>query len=116
MVASVKFVRKAGLGTAGVVFDLEQFPGEWASAIAGSCDAILTINAKDFPKHVWAEEGLARLDPDGFLYSLWLDHPAQVQVAADAVLAEARRLSADDWTMRSLMKKARLPRLGKALN
>ncbi|WP_438986634.1 RSP_2648 family PIN domain-containing protein [Marivivens donghaensis] len=87
-----------------------------ASAIAGSCDAILTINAKDFPKHVLAEEGLSRLDPDGFLYSLWLDHPAQVQAAADAVLAEARRLSVDDWTMRSLMKKARLPRLGKALD
>ena len=86
-----------------------------ASAIAGSCDAILTINAKDFPKHVLAEEGLVRLDPDGFLYALWLDHPQQVQAAADAVLAEARRLSADDWTMRSLMKKARLPRLGKAL-
>ena len=54
-----------------------------ASAIAGSCDAILTINAKDFPKHVLAEEGVARLDPDGFLYSLWLDHPAQVQAAVE---------------------------------
>jgi len=34
---------------------------------------------------------------------------------ASSVLAEARRLSAADWHMRALLKKARLPRLAKAL-
>lgn len=86
-----------------------------AAAVAGSCDAILTLNAKDFPRNMLDDEGLARLDPDGFLLDLWRLSPDAIALVADAVLAEARRLSADDWTLRSLLKKARLPRLGKAL-
>ena len=34
---------------------------------------------------------------------------------SEAVLAEANRLSGRSWEMRPLMKKARLPRFGKAL-
>ena len=87
-----------------------------AAAVAGHCDAILTVNTKDFPKNLLAEEGVDRLDPDIFLYRLWLEHPDQMQAVGDAVLAQARALSADPWTMRSLLKKARLPRLAKALD
>ena len=87
-----------------------------AAAVAGHCDAILTVNTKDFPKNLLAEEGVERLDPDNFLYRLWLDHPDQMQAVGDAVLTQARALSADPWTMRSLLKKARLPRLAKALD
>ncbi|APX11271.1 RSP_2648 family PIN domain-containing protein [Tateyamaria omphalii] len=86
-----------------------------AAAIAGSSDIILTSNAKDFPRQILAEEGLSRADPDGFLLGCFEAQPGPVHAAAGSVLAEARRLSADDWTMRGLMKKARLPRLGKAL-
>lgn len=86
-----------------------------AAAVAGSCDAILTMNAKDFPRNILDEEGLQRLDPDNFLLDLWRDAPQDVGTVAAAVLAEARRLSGQDWTLRALMKKARLPRLGKAL-
>jgi len=35
---------------------------------------------------------------------------------ADEVLAKARRLSKGEWEMRPLLKKARLPRLAKALS
>ncbi len=86
-----------------------------AAAVSSSADAILTVNAMDFPKNILAEEGLERLDPDAFLLSLHAAHPAKVRAAAQAVLDEAIRLSGEDWTFRSLMKKARLPRLGKAL-
>lgn len=86
-----------------------------ASAIAGSADIILTQNAKDFPRHILAEEGLSRADPDGFLLGLFEAQPDAMQHVCDAVLHEARRLSGEDWQMRALMKKARLPRLGKAL-
>jgi hypothetical protein len=34
---------------------------------------------------------------------------------ADGVLARARHLSKGDWEMRPLLKKARLPRLARAL-
>lgn len=86
-----------------------------AAAIAGHADVIVTRNAADFPRHTLAEEGLRRDDPDLFLLGLWQDHPAEVARAAADVLSEARRLSGADWQMRALLKKAGLPRLGKAL-
>lgn len=86
-----------------------------AAAVSSSADAILTVNAMDFPKNILAEEGLERLDPDAFLLSLHEAQPATVRAAAQGVRDEAIRLSGEDWTFRALMKKARLPRLGKAL-
>ena len=86
-----------------------------AAAIAGSADVILTQNAKDFPRHILAEEGVSRADPDGFLHGLWQANPEALTHVGTKVLADARRLSGEDWQMRALMKKARLPRLGKAL-
>jgi hypothetical protein len=46
---------------------------------------------------------------------LAVQHPVEVQIVGEAVLAEARRLSGEPWQMRKLMRKARLPRLGKLL-
>lgn len=86
-----------------------------AVAVAGSADAILTLNAADFPRRELSEQGLERIDPDTFLHRLWQDDPAGIAGVASRVLAEANRLSGRVWDMRGLMKKARLPRLGKAL-
>jgi predicted nucleic acid-binding protein len=86
-----------------------------AAAIAGNADCIVTMNASDFPRSTLAEEGLERLDPDAFLMSLYAQYPSQIAQAGADVLAEAHRLSGDDWTIRRLLKKARLPRLAKAL-
>lgn len=86
-----------------------------AAAIAGSADLILTLNAKDFPRNILAEEGVSRSDPDGFLLGIREAQPELVAGVAQEVLAEANRLSGKTWEMRALMKKARLPRLGKAL-
>jgi len=86
-----------------------------AAAIAGSADGIVTLNARDFPRGVLAEEGLWRADPDGFLHGIWRASPELVAPVAEAVLARARQLSQGGWEMRPLLKKARLPRLAKAL-
>ncbi len=86
-----------------------------AAAIAGSADLILTQNARDFPRHILTEEGLERQDADGFLMELWLAHPAAVERAVQRVAATARDMAGEDMTLRALLKKARLPRLGKAL-
>lgn len=86
-----------------------------AVAVAGSADAIVTRNAGDFPRGVLREEGVERLDPDGFLVRLWQVDPGGIAGVGQTVLAEANRLSGGGWEMRPLMKKARLPRLGKAL-
>jgi hypothetical protein len=87
-----------------------------AAAVGCSADAVMTLNAKDFPRSELADEGLERVDPDGFLISLAARHPDAVQSVSEAVLAEARRLSGEPWEMRKLMRKARLPRLGKLLD
>ncbi len=87
-----------------------------ATAVTSSADVIVTVNAKDFPKNILAEEGLHRRDPDGLLHEFWLSESEGLTQIATTVLAEANRLSGDQWTLRSLMKKARLPRLGKALS
>jgi hypothetical protein len=85
------------------------------AAVIGSCDGILTMNAKDFPKNILGDEALLRWDPDGFALLLFGGAPDQVRAVADRVLQEANRLSDAPWTMRALMKKARMPRFGKAL-
>lgn len=85
------------------------------AAAVGSCDGILTMNAKDFPKNILGDEALLRWDPDGFALILLEEAPDQVRGVAVRVLAEANRLSPEPWTMRALMKKARMPRFGKAL-
>ena len=86
-----------------------------AAAIAGSADVLLTLNTGDFPRHTLAEEGLRREVPDLFLRDLFGQSPETVAKVGAAVRAEAERLSGEDWPIRKLMKKARLPRLGKAL-
>ncbi len=86
-----------------------------SAAISGSADIIVTLNAKDFPRNILAEEGLQRIDPDAFLYDFWLKDQAAVTQVAEAVQQEASRLSGRSWEMRPLFKKARLPRLAKAL-
>jgi predicted nucleic acid-binding protein len=86
-----------------------------AAAVAGSAEVIVTFNASDFPRRILADEGIDRQDPDGFLMSLLARDPDAVARAAQAVRAEAERLSGQPWEMRRLLKKAGLPRLGKAL-
>lgn len=84
-----------------------------AAAITGHADAILTLNAADFPRDVLAEHGLVRLDPDGFLLSLHDRAPDLVAGVVHGVAATASRLSGQIWTARALLKKARLTRLAK---
>lgn len=86
-----------------------------AAAIAGHADVILTVNAKDFPRNILAEEGVSRADPDAFLLGLHAGAPDQVARTVGLVHDEANRLSDRPWDLRKLMKKAHLPRLGKAL-
>ncbi|WP_417205468.1 RSP_2648 family PIN domain-containing protein [Antarctobacter sp.] len=86
-----------------------------AAAVSGNADVIITVNAKDFPRNVLAEEGLSRADPDAFLLGLWQAQPDRMAQVGEAVRVQAEALSGQLWTVRDLMKKARLPRLGKAL-
>lgn len=86
-----------------------------AVAVDAGADMIMTLNAKDFPRGTLAEEGLERVDPDSYLITLWMAHPEAIDSVGRAVLGQAREMSGTAWEMRPLLKKARLPRLAKAL-
>lgn len=86
-----------------------------ASAIAGHADAILTFNAADFPRHLLAEEGLARRDPDGFLWEIWSHHPTEVAGVVAEVHRIAEAMAGEARSRKAMLKRAQLSRLAKAL-
>jgi predicted nucleic acid-binding protein len=86
-----------------------------AAAIAGSADLILTFNATDFPRRTLEEEGLRRDSPDHFLLELWREAPEAVETCVAEVHGVACRMAGEEMDLRKLLKRARLPRLGKAL-
>jgi predicted nucleic acid-binding protein len=86
-----------------------------AVAVASGADAILTFNASDFPGHVLAEEGIARRDPDGFLWELHSRYPEEMARVVEGVRAVAERISGQPVTVKWLLKRVRLFRLAKAL-
>ena len=87
-----------------------------AVAIGSSADAIVTFNAADFPHHTLAEEGITRRDPDGFLWEMWSHHPDTVGAIVARVHATACLMANADFTVKSLLKRAKLNRLAKALS
>ncbi len=87
-----------------------------ASAIVGHADAIVTFNAMDFPRHVLAAEGIARRDPDGFLWQLWSMDAGPVTRAVMRAKALAATATGETRTLRGFLKRAGLPKLGKAMD
>jgi predicted nucleic acid-binding protein len=86
-----------------------------ATAIASGADAIVTFNAQDFPGHVLAAEGILRRDPDGFLWEHHSRHPDTMAAIVEKVRARAEAISGQPVALKSLLKRARLNRLAKAL-
>ena len=86
-----------------------------AAAIDGGADALLTLNLKDFPTNALSAEGILRRHPDEFLLEgAHADEGAVRELVSD-VLGRAQRHGIDTSSPRALLKRARLPRLGKAL-
>jgi predicted nucleic acid-binding protein len=86
-----------------------------AVAIAGQADVIATLNLRDFPRRALDPHGLRAEAPDALLMRLWLSHPETVEAAVRDVQRETVRISGRPQPLRALLKRARLPRLGKAL-
>lgn len=87
-----------------------------ATAIAGRAEAIVTMNLRDFPARELAPHGVAAIHPDTLLRGLWQDTPETVRRIVAAVHATAQSLAGEPLDLRKLLKRARLPRLGKALS
>ncbi len=86
-----------------------------AAAIAGRAGVLMTLNRRDFPTRTLARHGLLLRDPDGFLTELAHDGRALLAVAA-SVRARAEAASGRPQALRPLLRRAGLPRLGKALD
>ena len=86
-----------------------------ASAIAASADILVTVNAKDFPRHSLSEEGISRQDPDALLLAFYREDPKKMRDVVDRVHQTAAMDPTMTLTASGLIKKARLPRLAKAL-
>jgi hypothetical protein len=86
-----------------------------AAASDAGADRLVTLNIKDFPRADVMAEGIALQPPDAFLMDLWLADPDRVAAVVEQVRATAERLSGEAQPLRPLMKRAKLPRLGKAL-
>ncbi len=86
-----------------------------AAAILGEAEVIVTFNLRDFPPNILAEHKISRAGPDEFLMGIAQAQPEIMGAVAKAVLDRANVMSGDQFDMRRLLKKARLPRLAKAL-
>lgn len=87
-----------------------------AAAIAGSADVLVTQNIRDFPRGELAAEGLRREVPDALLMELWSTQPELVSLVVGTIHQTACQMMGEEVPLRALMKRARLPRLGKVLS
>jgi hypothetical protein len=78
------------------------------AAIAGGAGALLTLNRADFPTRTLARHGIVLREPDGLLLEL-LD--AGLDLGAVAAAVRGPR----EAGLRAMLKRAGMPRLGKAL-
>lgn len=86
-----------------------------AAARKAGAGLIVTLNLRDFPRASLSDLGLRAEHPDAFLMDLWRLSPERMAVAVARVAAEAARIAGAPRGLRPLLRKAYLPRLGKAL-
>jgi predicted nucleic acid-binding protein len=79
-----------------------------AAAQAGGAEVILTENLRDFPR--WALGPIRAQAPDAFVMTLWLARRAPVEK-----IVAARFPGLEGRDLRAALRRAGLPRLGKAL-
>ncbi|SMX22436.1 RSP_2648 family PIN domain-containing protein [Boseongicola aestuarii] len=86
-----------------------------AAAIDGEADEILTLNLKDFPARTLARDSILLRAPDTFLLEFFHNDANALRAVLDEVMRKANRHGIDTTNPRALLKRARLPRLGKAV-
>jgi hypothetical protein len=83
-----------------------------AAAVSGGAGVLVTFNLRDFPRRVLAAHGVEARHPDGFLWELWCLSPDRMAPVVERALAEA---GSEPQRTRATLKRAKLPRLGKAV-
>ena len=85
-----------------------------ATAITGGADALVTLNVRDFPGRTLARHGMTLRTPDSLLVELAGDG-WPVATFAEAARAGAEAADGVPRGLRAMLRRAHLPRLGKAL-
>lgn len=85
-----------------------------ATALDGGAQLIVTMNLRDFPQRKLASLDLRAIHPDEFLADFVRDHHIIVAGAVQNTLDRARA-AGGNLSRRDLLRRARLPRLSKAL-
>jgi len=86
-----------------------------AAAIEGGAEAIMTANLRDFPGRTLARYGMMVRTPDSVLTELLAEGRVPVAETVEAVRVRTEQVSGRAQPVRPLLKRAGLPRLGKAL-
>lgn len=86
-----------------------------ATAIDGGAEALMTLNLRDFPTNTLSAHGILRRDPDGVLLEAFHADEAAIRKIVQDVLSRAAAHGIDTSNPRGLLKRARVPRLGKAM-
>lgn len=86
-----------------------------ATAIAANAPLIVTRNLKDFPRRVTQAHGINAGHPDPFLLQIAREHPDAMADLVGNVHARWQGATGGGLDLRGLLKRAGLPRLGKAL-
>ena len=86
-----------------------------AAAIGGGVDGIMTQNLRDFPASSVNEFAIWVRSPDQILRGVFDEYPDVIDRVVSAVHQRAVQLSGQPIDQRKMLKKARLPRLAKAL-
>lgn len=86
-----------------------------STAIIAGAGLIVTLNLRDFPARALEPEHVIAQNPDDFLMRLWLQIPDSVEKSVEKAQAATEAISGREQPLRPLLKRAKLPRLGKAL-
>ncbi len=86
-----------------------------ATAISGHAQIIVTLNLRDFPSRALSPENVTAQSPDDFLMAHWLSAPESVEQSVSRACALSEAISGRPQAIRPVLKRAKLPRLGKAL-
>lgn len=87
-----------------------------ATALSADADTIITFNLKDFPTRTLSPLGIAPRHPDSVLTEIYEDQPTPIIRICHGAFEQISHFPDAPQTLRALLKKAGLPRLGKALS
>ena len=87
-----------------------------ALAIQTASEGIITFNKKDFPNKILNHHNLFSITPDQFITSIYRNKPDLVLEICNQELEKLNGTLREPLKLKSLLKKAQLPKLSKILS